>query len=155
MFGTHERRRAWAACLTLSSAAVVGCSSDPSGSDPPDPYDSGTVVVPEAGVTESPTVQLQVQGQGTVESSDVHVVDGGPAGQVICTSAGGAQCTAARHTTLYALPADGWKIYQWTAQGGFDSGLGLPSVTSDYQVDVSTPNPLIIVFIPTEADAGS
>jgi hypothetical protein len=155
MFGTHGRRHVWAACLTLSTAAVVGCSSDPSGSSEPDPFDSGTVVVPEAGATESPTVQIQVQGQGTVESSDVHLVDGGPVGQVICTSAGGAACAAARHTTLYALPASGWKVSEWTAQGGFDSGLGLPNVTSDYQVDLSSPNPLVVVFIPIEPDGGS
>jgi hypothetical protein len=106
------------ASVLLISAAVTACSSDDSSQSSLAPFDSGSVTVAEAGAQPAEFIQVQVQGQGMVESSDVATVDGGLVGQVICSaSTPAADCMARQRTTLYALPAEGWVVSGWSTTG--------------------------------------
>ena len=143
----------------VASGLLVACSSSDGSSPPPvDPFDSGTVVVPEASSPVMSTT-VQVQGQGAVESGDAHVADGGMVGQVVCSVGGGAsQCTAIQGTTLYAIPAVGWVLSRWTTTG-LAPGIDLGNGATDYTVTAATPSPLLVVFGPQSngippADAG-
>jgi hypothetical protein len=141
----------------LSLAASVGtmaCSSDDSSQSPSySPFDSGTVVVPEAGAPAHAMVSIQIQGQGTVESSDAQPGDAGFVGQTTCGSGSPASdCTARLDTTLYAIPAVGWVFQGWTSTA-LPTGTDLGSGSSAYTVAPETPNPLIVVFAPQNASS--
>ncbi len=139
----------------MTSVCLAACSSDDNASPPTfAPFDSGTVVVPEAGAPRAP-ITVQVQGQGTIESSDAHLADGGTVGAVICTAkAAATKCTAPQFTVLYSIPAPGWVLQGWSTTGlpsGTDIGAGMPSFT----VSQSTPSPLIATFIPEAVESPS
>jgi hypothetical protein len=136
------------ASVLLLSAAVTACSSDDSSQSSLTPFDSGSVTVPEAGAQPTEFIQVQVQGQGMVESSDVTTVDGGLVGQVICSATAPAgECMAPQRTTLYALPAEGWVVSGWSTTG-LASGISLDGATTSYSVTAATPTPLIVTFVP-------
>jgi hypothetical protein len=136
------------ASVLLISAAVAACSSDDSSQSSLAPFDSGSVTVPEAGAQPAVFIQVQVQGQGMVESSDVATVDGGLVGQVICSaSTPAADCMARQRTTLYALPAEGWVVSGWSTTG-LASGVSIDGATNSYSVTAATPSPLIVTFVP-------
>jgi hypothetical protein len=137
-----------AGIAVLAAIVLSGCSSDDNSASALTPFDSGSVSVPEAAPPPAEFVQVQVQGQGTVESSDAHVVDGGTVGLVVCSVGSPAsQCSAQRDTTLYALPAVGWVASTWTTTG-LAAGISLDGATTSYAVTAGTPSPLIVIFAP-------
>ncbi len=146
------------ASLLGVSAALVACSSDDSSSAPTTPFDSGTVVVPEAAAATPEFIQVQVQGQGTVATSNVADVDAAVEGEIVCTETSApAQCMARTDTTLYAVAATGWVVSVWTAKG-VTPGVSIDGATTSYTVSAGTPSPLIVVFVPqpgAPADAGT
>src|SRR5580704_2398918 len=109
-------RTATVAPLVVASALIAGCSSDDSGSAPSyTPFDSGSVVTPEAGAAPESAVTIQIQGQGNVYSADAHEVEGGLVGAMVCTpSSAASACTAAQPSTVYAIPSAGWVVSGWT-----------------------------------------
>jgi hypothetical protein len=135
--------------VVMTSAFAMGCSSDDSASSSPTytPFDSGTVIVPEAGPGPS-RVTIQVQGEGTVRSSDAHLVDGGEVGKVTCAAeAPASECLAPQYSTLYAVASPNWVLSRWTTTGLADTvdlAAGNPSIT----IAATTPSPLIAVFVP-------
>ena len=138
----------------LASGVLIACSSDDSSSSSLTPFDSGSVTVPEAGPQPVP-ITVQVQGQGTVYSADVHAGEGGLTGALVCTATSTpAQCTAPMRTTLYAIPAVDWVLSGWTTTGlapGVDLGQGATS----YSVGPGSPSPVIAVFVHQASGGGS
>jgi hypothetical protein len=140
--------------LLITIGSVMACSSDDSSSPQQEPFDSGSVTVPEAGPQAQAAVTVQVQGSGTVQSSDAQPADGGTSGTVVCSATSPAtQCVAPVRTTLYAIPAVGWVLSGWTTTG-LAPGVSLAGTFSSYTVTTATPSPLIAVFIP-QAQGGS
>lgn len=141
--------------LLATTGSLVGCGSDDSSSPQPDPFDSGTVTVPEAGPRPQTAVTVQVQGSGSVQSSDAQPSDGGMSGTVVCSANSPAsQCVAPVRTTLYAIPAIGWVLAGWTTTG-LASGVDLGATFSSFTVTTATPSPLIAVFVPQAEPGGT
>jgi hypothetical protein len=150
------------ATFALAGALELGCSSDDSASSSPapGPYDSGQVVVPEAGPAPVSEVTVQTQGQGTVYSDGANLLDSGKTGAVTCAPGGPAsECTASIEMTLYAVPSAQWVFAGWTTTG-LDAGKMLSeSPSAAYTITDATPSPLIAVFVPLSGsgsdDAGA
>ena len=141
------------ALIPLFGTLTLACSSDDSASSPLTPFDSGSPAVPEAGPLLPGPVTVQVQGNGTVYSSDAQPTDAGLVGVVACTTGSPASmCTAPQRTTLYAVPVAGWVFSGWTTTGmanGVEFGQGSTTIT----VNSTTPSPLIGVFVPQASGA--
>jgi hypothetical protein len=147
---------AFAPMLALSGVACS--SSDDSSSATLTPFDSGTVVVPEAGPAPVP-ITIQVQGKGTVYSADAHPEGGVLTGALVCTATSTpAQCTPPLRTTVYGIPAEGWVFSRWTTTG-LAATVDLGRGASSYSINPASPSPLIAVFVPegggAAPDAGS
>jgi hypothetical protein len=141
--------------ITTASFLETACSSDDSSTSSPEPFDSGMVAVPEAGLQVPSSIAVQVQGQGTVTSSDAQLVDGGFVGKVVCAAGSPAsQCTAPQHTTLYAVPAPSWEVSTWTSTG-LPANQNLAGGSGSYDVTSASPSPLIVVFVPQGSGGGA
>ena len=138
----------WAASALALGLFQVGCSSDDSARAPAlVPQDGGPVAVPDAAATPGP-VLVQVQGHGTVASSDAQEGDAGFSGSLVCTPTSVAsQCTARQRTTLYAVADIGWVVARWTTSGLAET-VDLGSHSDHYEVGADTPSPLIVIFSP-------
>ena len=143
----------------LLATLQVACSSDNGGNSTQTPFDSGTIVAPEASVAAG-SVTIVVVGKGLVVSDDGVPHDGGPNGfagpdggspAVDCSSSGGA-CSAPQGTVLYAVPAP-YNVFAGWSVGGGEGGAATIASDNNLTITPGVGGPVTATFVPASAGA--